>query len=359
MRLFLIITAGVIFLAAATVLFFPHPNPPLTLLENVRSALNQAQRAGASHYAEESYRTAQELMRFGWMEMARQNGRLAPFRNYRKADSLMNLSLTMANQATDDAQKRLGYLDSLTRGEQADFENDLLLWREVLDGSLIKFKAERFLSLASQLLEIGELLISEREYEEARQTIAKGRESLLLLSDMVSQYTDYDAQNISIWQSWVQQTLANSRAKEAYAVIIDKSAHKAYLVRGGKLMHTYICELGYNSSHHKLFAGDGATPEGKYKITAVKRRGSKYYKALLLDYPNRSDRNRFEESKRKGIISPHARIGGFIEIHGEGGKYKDWTEGCIAITNGEMDHLMQYVTVGTPVTIVRRSVQWP
>ncbi|KPJ65286.1 MAG: hypothetical protein AMJ89_05265 [candidate division Zixibacteria bacterium SM23_73] len=164
---------------------------------------------------------------------------------------------------------------------------------------------------------------------------------------------------MSIWRRWVQETLAESRIKGTYAIIVDKSMRKTYLVHAGKLMHAYNCELGYNSAHNKLFAGDGATPEGKYQVSAVKSHGSKYYKALLINYPNQMDKKRFEENKRKGIISPNAHIGGFIEIHGEGGKNKDWTDGCVALTNSEMDHIMQYATVGTPVTIIRRSDLWP
>lgn len=109
----------------------------------------------------------------------------------------------------------------------------------------------------------------------------------------------------------------------------------------------------------KLFAGDAATPEGKYKVVRARHTGSSFYKALSLDYPNEHDRKRFEENKRRGIISHKARIGGNIEIHGEGGKNRDWTEGCVALTNADMDHIMKYVSVGTPVTIVRKSDQWP
>jgi murein L,D-transpeptidase YafK len=176
---------------------------------------------------------------------------------------------------------------------------------------------------------------------------------------MLAEYSDDEAQRMDLWRGWVEQTLAESRKQGTYALIVDKSAHKTYLAKSGRLVHTYDCELGYNSAHNKMFAGDGATPEGKYRVTQVKPRGSKYYKALLLSYPNQSDQKRFGENKKKGIISAQAHIGGFIEIHGEGGKNQDWTEGCVALTNRDMDHLMQYVRAGTRVTIVRRSDQWP
>lgn len=348
----------VVFLSVVGVLFFPSPHPPVTSLEKAKLSLNLAAKASALRYAEQTYRSAEEMMQKGWMEMARQNGRLAPFREYRLADSLLNLAGQMGHQAAKESQERTSYLDSLAQSERADLQNGLLLWREALDGSLVNFKAECFWSEADMSLRMSKLLIDQGEYEEARQTAAKGRESLRQLSEILAEYANDEAQKINVWRRWVQETLAESRTKGIYAIIVDKSAHKTYLVQSGNLVHTYDCELGYNSAHQKLFAGDGATPEGKYQITSVKRY-SKYYKALLLSYPNQLDKNRFKENKRKGIISSRARIGGLIEIHGEGGRNKDWTEGCVALTNKEMDHIMQYTTVGTPVTIVRRSDKWP
>lgn len=349
----------ILFLGLAA-FFLPCSHPPVASLENAKLALKQAGKASAVRYAEQPYRSAEKVMRDGWMEMARQNSRLAPFRNYEVADSLLNLATQMAHEATREAKERVRYLDSLAQSQRADLQNELLVCREALDGSLANFKAERYWSSADLSLKASELLIKRGEYEEACQTAAKGRESLHRLIETLAEYANDEAQKIKVWRRWVQETLEESRTKGIYAVIVDKFAHKTYLVQAGNLVHTYDCELGYNSVHQKLFAGDGATPEGKYQITAVKSRGnSKYYKALLINYPNAQDKKRFQENKRKGIISSHARIGGLIEIHGGGGRNEDWTEGCVALTNKEMDHLMQYVTVGTSVTIVRRSDKWP
>ncbi len=79
---------------------------------------------------------------------------------------------------------------------------------------------------------------------------------------------------------------------------------------------------------------------------------SKYYRALLLDYPNDADRERFAAAQRRGEIPRDARIGGLIEIHGEGGRGQNWTEGCVALSNRDIDDLFPRVSVGTPVTIV-------
>ena len=174
-----------------------------------------------------------------------------------------------------------------------------------MNGSLAKFKAENHLSSAQLSLETAELLIREGEYQEAGQAVAKGRESLGRLADMFTQYTNDEARKIEVWRRWVRETLAESSQRGVHGIIVDKSAHKTYLVKAGKLIKTYYCELGYNSSHNKMFSGDGATPEGKYRITVVKPRGSKYYKALLIDYPNPSDRRPVQgkQEKRNHLLS--------------------------------------------------------
>ena len=125
------------------------------------------------------------------------------------------------------------------------------------------------------------------------------------------------------------------------------------------MLDTYACELGRNPAYQKRYAGDGATPEGKYTVVDVKAQGSKYYKALVLDYPNGRDRERYAENKATGTIPPGTGPGGHIEIHGMGGRGLDWTDGCVALTDRDMDDIMKLAGVGTPVTIVRKSDRWP
>jgi murein L,D-transpeptidase YafK len=111
--------------------------------------------------------------------------------------------------------------------------------------------------------------------------------------------------------------------------------------------------LGANSINQKLHAGDRTTPEGLYRITKKKGRGaSKYYLALLLDYPNAEDRLRFARAKERGQLTGRTGIGGLIEIHGEGGKGFDWTDGCLAASNEDMQLLYNEARVGTVVAIV-------
>jgi hypothetical protein len=333
-------------------------DPPTKSLDGARSALKIAAKAGAIRYAESRYRSAESLLHDGLMEIAHQKGRLAPFRNYRYADSLLTLAAKTAQQAQRMAIEAIGNLDSLARTSREDLANELRTWRESLDGSLENFQAEKYYSHAEFALSQADALIRQKEYQEACRTLRKGGEELRKLEDSVAAYLNDEAQKIGVWRSWVRETLEKSRAGGTYAVIIDKSAHKAYLVKSGELMRSYGCELGYNSAHQKLFAGDGATPEGQYHVTKIKH-NSEFHKALLINYPNRTDLRRLRENKAKGIISRYAHAGALIEIHGEGGKNKDWTNGCVALDNRDIDHLMRFATIGMPVTIVRRSDRWP
>jgi murein L,D-transpeptidase YafK len=87
----------------------------------------------------------------------------------------------------------------------------------------------------------------------------------------------------------------------------------------------------------------------------VKKFGSnktKYHKALLINYPNDTDKEDFRNEIAKGTLPRNAKIGSLIEIHGDGGRGIDWTEGCISLINSEMDVVFKVASEGTPVTII-------
>jgi hypothetical protein len=337
---------------------FP-PEPPSTLLTSAKQSLQLAADTKAVRYSAQTYRNAEELMKAGWMEMAYQTGRLAPLRDFDKADSLLLLSIKASSDAISQTRTYIENLRSLSSSERSDLSEDMDSWRAQLNGSLARLSLAHYLSSADMALRASDRLMGAGEYEDAREQLALGRNWLKSLAAVSQRYDDDYTKSIPIWRNWVQQTLDNSRAGGGYAVIVDKSAHKLYLVHGGKIDHVYNCELGYNSAHQKLFAGDGATPEGMYRVSVAKPNGSRYHSALLINFPNDADRKRFSYNKENGIISGRARIGNLIEIHGNGGQGKDWTEGCVALTDREVDHLMRFAGVGTPVTIVGKSDRWP
>lgn len=349
---------GLSLLSGLVLFFVGCEEPPTFSLESARQALLLAEQAGSLRYAEATYRDAEQLIYKGWMEIAHQNGRLGLFRDYAAADSILAMALRRAQEARQKAVDSITAVTLASTNTLAELRQELSEWNNALNGSLNNFHARDEWQRARLNLDMAEKLAAAGEYDEAHLSMLKARDLLRLVGRSLEEHQADEARQIHVWRRWVNETVELSRRTGGYAVVVDKTAHKTYLIRAGRVIHTYDSELGYNSARQKLFSGDAATPEGKYRVTKENNR-SKYYRALLLDYPNSSDRQRFAENKRRGIISPRARIGGWIEIHGDGGKNRDWTEGCVALTNKDMDHIMQFVSVGTPVTIVRKSDQWP
>ncbi len=137
------------------------------------------------------------------------------------------------------------------------------------------------------------------------------------------------------------------------AILVLKEKNRLVLLQGGREVRVYPADIGSNALGRKLRAGDGATPEGRYRVVAKKGRGrSQYHKALLLDYPNEDDRRRTAEARRRGAVPAGSTPGRLIEIHGEGGRGTNWTDGCVAVSNADMDELFAKAEVGSRVTIV-------
>ena len=138
---------------------------------------------------------------------------------------------------------------------------------------------------------------------------------------------------------------------KADLVLVNKGERKLYLKKGGQTLKSYQIALGFQPVGHKEKRGDGRTPEGKYTLDWRNPR-SKFYRSIHINYPNRSDRRR---ARSRGD-----HPGGAIMIHGvgwvKGGVTEeeirsDWTDGCIAVSNAEMDEIWAHVADGTPIDI--------
>jgi len=138
---------------------------------------------------------------------------------------------------------------------------------------------------------------------------------------------------------------------KADRLLVVKSERKLYLFNNGQVLREYTVSLGLNPIGHKQRRGDKRTPEGRYVLNR-RNPQSQYYKSLLLSYPNEDDRRLAEA----GGLDP----GGDLAIHGlptrseeEAWDYieRDWTDGCIAVTNDQMEEIWQLVDLGTPIEI--------
>lgn len=140
--------------------------------------------------------------------------------------------------------------------------------------------------------------------------------------------------------------------ERADLVVIHKAAHQLELWRSGETILRFRVALGFDPVGHKQYQGDGRTPEGVYTIIEKKKK-SGFHRALMLNYPNESDR---QSAAAKGLTP-----GGNIAIHGMPNgttpdmidhPNTDWTEGCIALTDPEIDAVWARVDTGTPVLIM-------
>lgn len=331
-------------------------DPPASRLQTAKLALDTAQRSGATRHAETPYRAAESLLRTALREVGRQKGRLAPLRDYAVAETLLSHTIVLANRASRDALARTRSLERLANADMATLASELSNYRRSLDSVLTHYQAERSYSRGAMALQTARRLFTQGEYAAARAEAVAGRRHLRQLAQALAERDNEEAPYLQTWRRWVDDTVAESRRTGGKAVVVDKSDHRAYLLQAGRIVRTYTAEFGFNPARQKMHAGDGATPEGRYRVTHELTR-SRYYKALRIDYPNAEDRRRYNEARRRGQI--RGSIGGLIEIHGEGGQGENWTMGCVALSNADMDHLMREVGVGTPVTIVRRAENWP
>lgn len=148
-------------------------------------------------------------------------------------------------------------------------------------------------------------------------------------------------------------TLTSAHAAEkADMVVIDKRSSRLYLTQKGQLLKAYSVAFGANPRGHKRQRGDERTPEGDY-ILDYKNNESKYHLSIRISYPNEADITR---AKAQGLDP-----GDNIFIHGQPNGFgwmgwlnqkTNWTDGCIALKNTDMDEVWNAVDEGTKVRII-------
>jgi len=141
---------------------------------------------------------------------------------------------------------------------------------------------------------------------------------------------------------------------------LAKSTHTLTLYDGERVVTSFTASIGPGGAGFKQREGDDVTPVGEYRV--IGHQPSKYRIFLPLDYPNAEDRARFAARKARGELPVDAHIGGDIGIHGtpQGHQYdavrptlrgEDWTAGCIAVQDDEIDRIAAWVRDGTVIDI--------
>ena len=173
--------------------------------------------------------------------------------------------------------------------------------------------------------------------------------------------------------------VGNSQAKMNYddniSLLLSHSEHMLYVKKGDFILKSYKVALGSGGRGGKIQEGDGRTPIGQYLITEV-RDSQRFHLFMGINYPNIKDAKRALTNKLitrqdyRAVLDAHIFgrkppqdliLGGAIGIHGIGTETKekinihqniDWTEGCIALRNDEVEELSRYVSVGTAINII-------
>jgi murein L,D-transpeptidase YafK len=137
---------------------------------------------------------------------------------------------------------------------------------------------------------------------------------------------------------------------------IGKRAHRLDLLAGKDVVRSYAVAIGSGGAGPKRFEGDKTTPVGTYKVSG--RFKGLFHRFLVVSYPSEEDRARFAELKAKGEVPAGRGVGHGIGIHGVGGKQytgvhkdNDWTHGCIALDDDEIDEVASMVKDGTRIVI--------
>jgi murein L,D-transpeptidase YafK len=152
--------------------------------------------------------------------------------------------------------------------------------------------------------------------------------------------------------AWFLVAACLAADQKADAVLINKSEKSLYLLTNDRVIAEYSVVFGSSPRGHKVQEGDERTPEGKY-VLDYKNPHSKYFKSIHVSYPNSQDRKRARELG----VSP----GGDIMIHGQPNdlgwtrmfsQFVNWTDGCIALDDADMQEVWDAVDTGTPIEII-------
>ncbi len=333
------------------------PKPPAGEMKYAREMLSDAGATRADAYSRKIYSQAQAFYDSAMANWQRENEKFILFRDYDKVAMFAEMSARKAREATDASRSSSASL-CVKLMEKIDSLNNLSLSINQLFASYpLPPELRNRIARGKILLREGIHSYQEGEYIKANKKITDS-EYLLTASwenarsNLENYFTQYPS-----WKKITENAISESRQNNNYAVIIDKFSRKCLVYYSGVKKYEFDAELGSNWVGNKRHRGDNATPEGVYKVSRkFSGAKTKYYKALLIDYPNEKDMQRFRTEKANGSLPSSASIGELIEIHGGGGRGIDWTEGCIALTDAEMDLIYNKIILGTPVIIVGSTV---
>lgn len=329
------------------------PKPPIEEIGSARNALSEAWSKGAGNYTPRMMKQAQELYDSAMIIWKSENERFLLFRDYEMVKQKAIESSQISIEAAGYTEKTSDNLKDAGKARIHELRLKVAKSGPLFNRLPLPVKIRKENTQGKLLLGEAENSFQSGDYIKTRTLLIEAKELLDSSYDFSDNFVADYFKAFHQWETWVKKTIEASKKNRSTAIIVDKFDRKCYIYHSGKLKHTFNAELGKNWIGHKKVKGDNSTPEGMYKILTKKEgKNTIYYKALLINYPNPEDKEEFNREKSNGNISRNSTLGSLIEIHGQGGKGVDWTNGCIALTDKEMDIIYRLSSVGTPVTIV-------
>ena len=332
------------------------PEAPIAEVEMARQALALARNQKAETFAKETFVKAQQLYDSAMIVWNNENEKFFLKRDYQQVRELATLSKQQSDLAIEQAGKSFKNLETAIQ-RKLIYLNKLVSEIKVLSRFPLPLKITNSLSKGKLLLNEAQATSRDGMLHQANNKLNEAENLLEHAHSKANSLIEDYFKNFDNWKMWKANTIRDSKLNKSVAIVVDKYAGKCFLYKNGALTHEFDAELGKNWLGNKRQKGDKVTPEGQYKITDKKENSrTKYYKALLINYPNDDDKKRFQNEVKNGSLAANSKIGNLIEIHGHGGKGSDWTDGCVALTNSDMDILFKVVQKGTPVTIIGSSI---
>lgn len=332
------------------------PAPPEVEMAEIQSM--DLRRAGVPVYFPGEYEEYLRLTREAKEEYYSANAKIPWFRDYEKTanaylsllaegDLLLRRVESFKSEKSEASAARIKIL----RGRMTNIRRIGLLMSEGKISRTILSKADILTAEAGVSLSKGDYRAAEERLSRAEFYVNDSENFLMSVLDRYN-----DPSLLAEWNKAAEETIRLSRTQNSKAIVVSKIDQTLTLYQNGRAVRTFTVSVGKNGLFDKKHAGDYATPEGKYRISN-KNPSSRFHKALLVDYPNASDRQAYARNQKNGLIPSGVGIGGNIEIHGGGNDI--FTDGCVSMTDNEINILYSLVEVKTPITIIgsRKSLK--
>ncbi len=257
-------------------------------------------------------------------------------------------------KAGDRVLFEMGIIYSYPGNEQKDYKKSLECFQRLIKeypGSGYRKDSEMMIfNINNATVKDMTIATQQKQIETLRQKVESGGNEIITLQEKI-EALEQDVKSKDNEISALQEEVFAFQRGPADRILIDKKERRLMLLSKGKVLRTYKIALGGNPIGPKERQGDNKTPEGTYVIDS-RNKDSRYHLSLHISYPNEKDKKRAKELgvSPGGDIMIHGIKNGFSWV-GDNQAKVDWTKGCIAVTDEEIEEIAKLVPNGTVVEI--------